>query len=71
MHSHLRSNSIQSGFKSHHSTESALLKVSNDILLETDEGNAVALVLLDLSSDSDNIFLFPGWRVVLDCGALF
>ncbi len=46
---------FQSGFKSNHSTETALLKVLNDILLETDKGNVVALVLLDLSSAFDMI----------------
>ncbi|KAI2654724.1 hypothetical protein H4Q32_011506 [Labeo rohita] len=39
---------FQSGFKALHSTESALLRVLNDIFLETDLGKLVALVLLDL-----------------------
>lgn len=59
LQSHLNSNYIfetfQSSFKSHHCTETALLKVLNDILLETDRGNAVALVLLDLSSAFDMV----------------
>ncbi len=41
---------FQSGFRKLHSTESALLKVTNEIMLATDNGSAVALVLLDLSS---------------------
>lgn len=44
---------FQSGFKAHHSTESALLRVMNAILLSTDTGQSVALVLLDLSSAFD------------------
>ena len=41
---------FQSGFKTLHSTESALLRVFNDILLATDTGDHLVLVLLDLSS---------------------
>lgn len=44
---------FQSGFKAHHSTESALLRVMNDVMLTTDTGQPVALVLLDLSSAFD------------------
>lgn len=40
---------FQSGFKTLHSTESALLKVCN-ILLATDSGDCVILVLLDLTA---------------------
>lgn len=41
---------FQSGFKTLHSTESALLKVFNDIFLATDSGDCVILVLLDLTA---------------------
>ena len=39
----------QSAYKSSHSTETALLKIQNDIALSMDSGKAVALTLLDLS----------------------
>ena len=41
---------FQSAYKQHHSTESALLKISNDILLELDKGNVILMALLDLSA---------------------
>lgn len=41
---------FQSGFRIKHSTESALLKVTNDILLSIDSGKSVALMMLDLSA---------------------
>lgn len=44
---------FQSGFRKHHSTESALFKVLNDILLFVDSGDSVMLLLLDLSADCD------------------
>uniref|UniRef100_A0A669DR24 Reverse transcriptase domain-containing protein n=1 Tax=Oreochromis niloticus TaxID=8128 RepID=A0A669DR24_ORENI len=46
---------FQSGFKNFHSTESALLKVFNDILLTCDSGNHVVLVLLDLTAAFDTV----------------
>ena len=43
-------NLLQSAYKTAHSTESALLKVQNDILRTVDHGGVVVLVLLDLSA---------------------
>ncbi len=46
---------FQSGFQTKHSTESALLKVTNDILLSIDSGKSVALMMLDLTAASDTL----------------
>ncbi len=85
LHSLLDSNSLYdtfpSGFRKLYSTESALLKVTNDIMLVSDNGSDVALVLLDLSSAFDmvdhyilmsrleNLLGFQG--TVLNCSSLF
>ena len=56
---HLRKNNLhvkwQSAYKKFHSTETALLRVSNDILCDIDKGKCVLLVLLDLSAAFDTI----------------
>ncbi len=46
---------IQSGFKLCHSTETAILRVSNYLLLAVDSGNSAVLVLLDLTADFDTV----------------
>ncbi len=46
---------FQSGFRAGHSTESALLRVSNDLLLIADSGSRGALIMLDLSAAFDLI----------------
>lgn len=44
---------IQSGFRKMHGTETALLKVTDDIIAESDAGNSSVLVLLDFSRAFD------------------
>lgn len=56
LQSHLDFNDIskfhkfQSSFKSHHRTETALLRVVNDLLLTDNSGNSAVPVLLDLTA---------------------
>ena len=46
---------LQSAYRRHHSTETVLLKISNDIFEAIDSGNATVLVALDLSATFDTI----------------
>ncbi len=52
---HNLSGRLQSGFRRRHSTETALLRVANDILSSNDSINVTALVLLDLSAAFDTV----------------
>ena len=49
------SNPLQSAYRKHHSTESALLKVHNDIIMSMDKGEVTALTLIDFSAAFDTI----------------
>ena len=56
---HLRKNSLmepfQSAYRANHSTETALLRVFNDILRSMDQQKVTILVLLDLSAAFDKV----------------
>ncbi len=49
------SNPFQSTYKKFHSTETALLRIQNDVLVAMDKGKVTALTLLDLSAAFDTI----------------
>ena len=46
---------LQSAYRKHHSTESALIKVHNDIHQALDQKQVIFLVILDLSAAFDTI----------------
>ena len=46
---------LQSSYRQHHSTETALFKVKNDILMNINKGHITLLVLLDLSVAFDTV----------------
>jgi len=59
LHRHLSKNSyyepFQFAYRPHHSTETALLRVQNDILVSMDKQEITLLVLLDLSAAFDTV----------------
>jgi len=44
---------MQSAYRRFHSTETAVIKIYNDLLLAADDGDVSALCLLDLTAASD------------------
>ena len=65
-HNHL-SNPLKSPYRKHYSTESALLKVHNDIIISMDKGEVTALTLLDLSAVFDTITHATLTNILLHC----
>ena len=55
IHRHGLDNTYRSAYKSGHSTDMALLSIKNDIHLSLSQGEATALVLLDLLAAFDTI----------------
>ena len=55
LNSHNLYNTCQSAYRPGHSTETALLKVVNDLFLSLNKGNISVLALLDFSSSFDTI----------------
>ena len=78
LNDHLACNDLhvpfQSAYRSCHSTESALMRVHNDIMISLDNGNIVILVLLDLSAVFTALtmtYFRLGLKSVLELPALF
>ena len=61
-----KSNHYQSAYREFHSTETALLKIHNDILASPDAGKVTAPTLLDLSTAFDTIDRTILWRRLND-----
>ena len=59
IHGHMTTNNLypatQSAYRKYHSTETALLRIKNDVLLSMNEQHVTILVLLDLSAAFDTI----------------
>ena len=61
LNKHMENNNLiindQSGYKKGHSTETLLVKITNDLLIASDKNTATVLLLLDLSSAFDTVHI--------------
>ena len=57
------SEKLQFTYKAAHSTENALIKVKNDILISLDNKQVTCLILLDLNASSDTV----SHKLLLNC----
>ena len=59
LNTHMERNNLfipnQSGYKKGHSTETLLIKITNDLLIASDKNTATVLLLLDLSAAFDTV----------------
>ena len=59
LNDHLSKNNLhcpeQSGYKKHHSTETLLIRIWNDLLVASDEKSATVVMMLDLSAAFDTV----------------
>jgi len=56
---------LLSNYRRYHSTETAAMKVWNDLLLAADDGDVTVLCLLDLTAASTQTFRCSDWIVSL------
>ena len=61
------SNPLKSPYRKHYSTQSALLRVHNDIIISIYKGEVTALTLLDLSTVFDTITHATLKKILSDC----
>ena len=52
---HSQHDPLQSAYKSSHSTETAIIKITNDIITSIDRGQCTILASLDLSAAFDTV----------------
>ena len=59
LNDHLTANNLHSpnqyAYKKHHSTETLMIKIVNDVLIAMDEKEATVIMLLDLSAAFDTV----------------